>query len=203
MRHWFAQPEALALLAVPPILGLIALVAGRLRRRRLACLSSAPALPALALVRPGRRRLRGACLAVGLVFLALGTAGPQWGHESGHTVALGRDLVVVLDLSPSMQARDVLPSRAGHALHALVRLADTVQKRGGHRLALIVFANRPHAVCPLTHDYDHFRAVLQKLEDEGPPAELWPANPTGAVPGTRMGEGLLAALQAHDPRFQG
>ncbi|HXG13484.1 MAG TPA: VWA domain-containing protein [Gemmataceae bacterium] len=202
LRHWFAQPAALGLLAVLPVLGLIALMALRWQRRRLARLASWPALTALTLVRPGRRRLRAVCLSAGLVFLAVGVAGPQWGREEGQTAALGRDLVIVLDLSASMQARDVLPSRAGHALNALAELADTVQKRGGHRLALVVFANRPAVLCPLTYDYDHFRAVLQALAEDGPPPELWPANPT-AVPGTRLGEGLLEAVAAHDVRFPG
>lgn len=203
LRHWFAHPLLLSLLAVLPVLGLIAFLALRRRRRQLLKLAFLPSLHALALVRPGLRKLRAICLVVGLAFLAIGIAGPQWGREQGQTTVMGRDLVVVLDMSWSMHAHDVLPSRLGRAREALLDLVDVVQKRGGHRLGLIVFASRPHVLCPLTPDHDHFRYIVETLDLDTPPPELWPITETDSVSGTRIGEGLKAGLKAHDSRFQG
>lgn len=203
LRHWFAYPPALALLLVPPALSLLALLAARQRRHRLAQLASLPALGALTLMRPARRRLRDLCLTTALSFLALGIAGPRWGREPGQTAVRGRDLMVVLDMSWSMHARDVLPSRLGRAKEALLDLSDAVQKQGGHRVGLVVFASQAKVLCPLTHDYDYFREVVQSLDEDYPPADLWPRPPAEPASGTRIGEGLLAALEAHDANFQG
>lgn len=203
LRHWFANPTALGLLLLLPALGTFVLLALRRRRRGLALLASLSALEGLARVRPGWRRLRGFCLALGMVCLVLGIAGPQWGREPGQVVSQGRDLVVVLDMSWSMQARDALPSRLGRACEALRDLADTVQKRGGHRLALVAFASRARVVCPLTYDHDHFRDVVRSLEIDGPPPELWPGPNEETVSGTRIGAGLEKALELLDARFRG
>ena len=70
--------------------------------------------------------------------LVLGIAGPQWGRDWTQPVAPGRDLVVVLDLSRSMFAEQ--PSRLHRARAGLVKLAEALKERGGHRVALIVFA---------------------------------------------------------------
>ena len=52
----------------------------------------------------------------------------------------------------------------GASLAALNDLADHLEEHGGARLALIVFAARPHLVFPLTRDYDHFRTALDEIK---------------------------------------
>src|SRR5262249_7056531 len=74
--------------------------------------------------------------------------------------------------------------------------------RGGHRLALVVFAARAQVVCPLTHDYEHFRYIVKKQDAAQRPKDLQPTD-SGPTSGTRIGEGLRAAGQAHDTRFRG
>jgi Ca-activated chloride channel family protein len=109
----------------------------------------------------------------------------------------GRDLVVVVDLSLSMLARDVpgptSDSRLGQAVAALQDLADAAERRGGHRLALVAFASRAKAVCPLTQDYDHFRETLGQLDPFDPLFEIGPTE--GSESGTRIGSGLIEALR--------
>jgi Ca-activated chloride channel family protein len=56
--------------------------------------------------------------------------------------------------------------------------------------------------CPLTHDYDHFRAALAEQDANNPHPDLRPDTPD-PVSGTRIGAGLRAAVEAHDPRFKG
>jgi Ca-activated chloride channel family protein len=199
---WFATPVALALLAVLPALGVVALLALRRRQRALGRLAGLAAVRAL--VGP-RQRWRGALRVagrtVGLVLLVAGVAGPQWGRDPAAQAAPGRDLVVLLDLSRSMRADDVPLARLTRARDALLDLSQAVQRRGGHRLALVVFAARARVACPLTHDYDHFRDALVEAVAQ-PPAGIWPAG-ADAASGTRMGEGLRKAVAAHDPRFRG
>jgi Ca-activated chloride channel family protein len=202
---WFAHPAALLLLALLPVLGVVAAFARWRRRRALAVLGSTPTLAPATLARRGLRRLRGLCLACGLGLLIVGVAGPQWGRDPDQALMPGRDLVIVLDMSRSMLAEDVLgtsaPNRLGRAKDALADLVATVRRRGGHRLALVVFAARARLVCPLTHDYDHVRDALARLD----PADLYPLiGPSAeAASGTRMGEALARAVQASDPRFRG
>jgi Ca-activated chloride channel family protein len=199
MTTWFAHPEALWLLAVLPVLGLFALWAWRRRRRGLALLGGGLVLHRLTSARRGPRALRGICLGLGLLALVVGVAGPQWGREEAEA-ARGRDLVVVLDLSRSMLAEQ--PSRQERALKALRDLCDAVQRRGGHRLGLVVFAAHAKVVCPLTHDYDHFRDALAQQDAAEPPPPLRPR--PGDVPtGTRIGQALRLAAAVRDPNFPG
>jgi Ca-activated chloride channel family protein len=94
------------------------------------------------------------------------------------------------------------PSRQERARRALLDLADALEKRGGHRIGLVVFAARAKLVCPLTHDYDHFRDALKQQDASLLPEDLSPAG-AGAASGTRIGAGLREAVAAHDPRFTG
>src|SRR5262249_15465342 len=119
--------------------------------------------------------------------------------QSGTT---GRDVVLLLDVSRSMFARDVLPNRLGRAKEAAVDLvANSIRKHGGHRIALVLFAARAKVICPLAHDYDHVVEALEAGSPHQPPQDLLPER--AGESGTRIGAGLLAALEAHDARFSG
>jgi Ca-activated chloride channel family protein len=192
---WFANPWALWLLTLLPMLGSVALLAWRRKKRRLARLGSIPALRALVPQPGGRGRLRGLCVAAGFVLLIVASAGPQWGRDWERSVASGRDLVVLLDLSRSMLAQDVLPSRVERAKAALLELSYAFQRRGGNRLALVIFAARARVICPLTQDYHHFRVALRKQDPVNLPPELRP-RAGGPTSGTRIGAGLRAAVKA-------
>lgn len=200
--HWFANPLSLTLLAFLPVMEVIALLTARRRRRILARFGAPPVIKGLTAKGSGLGLLRGICLACGLILLVVAIAGPQWGRDWAQSAAPGRDLVVVLDLSRSMLAEDVLPNRAERAKQALKDLSDTVQQRGGHRLALVAFAAGNRLVCPLTHDYDHFRTSLAELDAAHLPADLQPKGPE-APSGTRIGAALRTAVEAHDPRYRG
>lgn len=193
LRHGFAQPWALLLPAALLVLGVLALVARRRRRRALARLGSPYLLESQLSEEGGWRWMRRSCLLSALTGLAVGVAGPQWGRDWDQSVAPGRDVVVVLDVSRSMLAEE--PSRLERARRALVDLSESVERRGGHRLALVAFAGRARVVCPLTHDYEHFRDVVRQLDadtfDAGPADD--PAD-DGTPFGTRIGVALRLAL---------
>ena len=199
----FAHPRVLYLLIVlMPLLTVVSIVAGVRRRRALARLGSRPALEALASVSRWRRAVKSLFLSFSLSLAVVAAAGPQWGYEPEPVSAVGRDVVVVVDLSRSMLAEDVLPNRLERARHAVAELADVVQRTGGHRLGLIAFAGEARIVCPLTPDYDHFREALADL-DPGDPLLAAKPSEFGVVSGTRLGKALGLAVQLHDPRKRG
>ena len=196
-RHLFAHPWLLTALATLPVLAVVGWWARRRRRRDLTLLAGNGTLDRLRSGR-GKRRLAGFGLTLALVLLGLSAAGPQWGREPELT-AMGRDLIVVLDISKSMRAEQ--PSRLERARRALVDLTRALKKQGGHRVALVAFAARSSLVCPLTHDYDQFRESVVSTCDS--PDELGLGPVAGDVSGTRFGAGIDGALEARDVRYSG
>ena len=110
--------------------------------------------PALLAELAGRAPAGGSRLALGLgaallVLLCAALAGPSWRTQ---TVALHRDAgarIVVLDLSPSMDAVDVAPTRLERARAAT---ADLLRDAAGAQLGLVVFGADAFSVAPLTAD---------------------------------------------------
>src|SRR4051794_25913226 len=120
---------------------------------------------------PRRRRLLGLAYPLAWTALILGLAGPRWGLSDETGVAVGRDVVVVLDLSRSMLADDTAgPARWQSAKAGVLDLLDAAARRGGHRGGLVGFAAKPKLVCPLTTDYRHLPAKVGELGGGNPPA---------------------------------
>src|SRR5262245_16751315 len=135
-----------------------------------------------------RQWCKALCLigAVGCLVLAL--MQPQWGQEWQEVQRQGRDLIIVLDVSRSMLAEDVVPNRLARAKSDIKDLVQVLQKEGGHRLGLVVFAGQASLQCPLTLDYGFF---LQQLNQAGPYTV-----PRG---GTLIGDAIRKALSAFGP----
>ena len=188
MFKTFAHPWLLLAMTALPVLSVLAVLAARRRQRGL--LVMAGLVGAAVLSRTGPSRLRGLVLWLGLVCLALGMAGPRWGRDWSQSAAPGRDVVVVMDLSRSAFAE--APTRAEQARRAARDLVEALRLRGGHRVALVVFAGQPRLACPLTHDLDHFSDVVESLDSTAPDPAL------GA--GTRIGSALVLAVQTHEGR---
>ncbi len=138
-------------------------------RRRTRALNDfvAPALAEQLEVRPDWRRrwFKALCLLVAVGLLVVTLMQPRWGHGEAEAPRRGRDLVVLLDVSLSMLAEDVSPNRLARAKGALRDLVSAVERHGGHRLGLVLFAGRASVQCPLTLDY---RLFLERLEQAGP-----------------------------------
>jgi Ca-activated chloride channel family protein len=94
--------------------------------------------------------------AIGLVALSL--ARPQFGMRLESRKARGIDLVVALDLSKSMLARDVVPSRLERAKLELNQLVDQLK---GDRVGLVGFTSIALPLCPLTVDHAAFKLQLK------------------------------------------
>ncbi len=190
MHAYFSHPWLLTSLAMLPALWVVSALAASRRARLLAVMSGPMTGGTLARVRPGR--LSRLCWTLGLMLLAVGAAGPRWGRDWSQSAAMGRDLVVVVDQSRSMYAE--APSRLERSREAVLSLADTLRRRGGHRLALVVFAGSARLDCPLTHDLDHFRECVEAIDRVVPDATLGQ--------GTRIGAGIGLAVESFSGRSQ-
>lgn len=132
--------------------------ARRSRVRRAAAWSEATARIARSAGRLGAPALG---LAAGLAAIAL--SGPRWGEESIVTETRGLNLVMAIDISRSMLAEDVKPSRLGRALREARRL---VQDLDGDRLGLSAFAGTSYILSPLSVDGSALTLYLDALDPE-------------------------------------
>ncbi|GGY63935.1 vWA domain-containing protein [Marinobacter zhanjiangensis] len=111
-----------------------------------------------------RRRWLTILLALAWALLVLALARPQHVGEATHVPVTGRDLMLAVDISPSMEERDmVLGGRPLNRLEALkVVLDDFIRERQGDRLGLLLFGSEPYIQAPLTFDHDTLRTLLNE-----------------------------------------
>jgi Ca-activated chloride channel family protein len=178
----FLDPRWLWGLVALPLLLLTEWRSGRRVERALAALVGRREEHALlAQRRPGDRRL-GALLRLGAIALLLvGAAGPEWGREVVRRAATGSDIVMLIDVSASMDARDVAPSRLAEARREALAVVDRL---AGSRVGVVAFAGDAVRLCPLTLDRGAVRLTLESL-----------SSATVSEPGTDLGRGLRAALK--------
>lgn len=156
-----AHPRYLWLIWAIPVLAMSFWACGRWNRKVLARHFSADLLSKLAgSVSPARRRIKLAMLLLSLFFSILALAEPKWGVSEQTVRSSGRDLFILLDVSKSMLATDVAPSRLDRVK---LDIQDMVGVIRGDRIGLIVFAGHPVLKCPLTTDYAFFRKALDRI----------------------------------------
>lgn len=125
-----------------------------------ASLVDAHLLPAIRLSRAGRGMSPWLPLGLAWTLGAMALAGPAWELESSTGYRAPGSWVLLLDLSPSMSATDLVPDRATRARFAV---ADVLSAAQDARVALVVFAGEPYTVTPLTTDVATVRTLLEPL----------------------------------------
>ncbi len=110
------------------------------------------------------RLLRLIALALAWCLLLLAACRPYWLGEPTHRTTSGRDLLLAIDVSGSMQEADMLvDGRLASRIDVLKRVAGQfVERRRGDRIGLILFGSEAHLYVPLTFDTD---ALLELLND--------------------------------------
>ena len=98
-----------------------------------------------------RRKLRGLLSITALGLAALAAAGPQWGVELSPVTDLKGNIVIAVDTSLSMAARDIKPNRLSNARLLLGAIAE---KFSDYRIGVVAFAGDAYVQCPLTTDLD-------------------------------------------------
>lgn len=96
------------------------------------------------------------------LLLVLALARPQYAGETVQVPVTGRDMLLVVDISPSMDERDmVLQGQGINRLQAVKRvLDDFISRREGDRLGLLLFGTEPYVQAPLTFDLETVRTLL-------------------------------------------
>ena len=156
----FAAPVLLLfLLAVP------AAVAGyvwleRRRESRAAGWATPSLLPNLVERPPSwRRHLPTALLLAGVALLLVGFARPR---TSVSVKRQDATVVLVLDVSGSMAAKDAKPTRLGAARTAALQFVDKLPK--GYRMSLVTFSDHAAVVVPATHDLSMMRSAIARAK---------------------------------------
>jgi Ca-activated chloride channel family protein len=108
-----------------------------------------------------RRVVRDTLMLVGLALLVLALAEPRFGKRLQDLEAEGVDLVLVLDLSNSMNARDVDPSRLERARREILDLIEMLQ---GDRVGLVIYAGGAYPRMPLTLDYSALELLIRETD---------------------------------------
>lgn len=100
-----------------------------------------------------------------LALFSLGVAllQPQWGRKEVAVVQEGRDVLVALDISGSMQAQDIKPSRL---TFVKLKIRKLLERLSFERVGLILFSGTAFVQCPLTSDYQTFLSFLDQVTTE-------------------------------------
>jgi Ca-activated chloride channel family protein len=109
-------------------------------------------------------------------------ANPQIGSKIEEVKQVGIDVYILLDVSLSMKAEDIKPSRLEKAKHEISKL---IQELKGDRIGLIVFSGKAFIQFPLTTDYSAASLFLSAVSVKSVPQ-----------PGTAIGPAIQLALNS-------
>jgi Ca-activated chloride channel family protein len=103
---------------------------------------------------------------VTLAFVIIGLARPQLGKRVAEIEASGIDILLVMDISGSMEALDFTLNNEPASRIEVVKMVVSkfIDQRPNDRLGLIAFASNPYMVSPLTLDHSWLQQRLQSVE---------------------------------------
>ena len=161
----FARPDWVWMIAALPLAVALAIFLWRRRLRRVAAmfgervmverlgLGAASHLP----------KLRIALLLLAATSLGVAAAGPEWGQKRIEGRSSVRNIVLALDVSKSMLARDVEPSRLEQERLLARRL---MRSMASDRFGLVAFAGRAYVLSPLTTDHGALALFVDALDPD-------------------------------------
>ncbi len=184
--YWENPGVLLLLWILPLVAGLLAYA----HRKRVAAASrfADPAMAARLIppLRGPRPWIKGAAVLVGLGLLIVAGARPRFGVYFEKITQRGADVFILLDVSRSMTAEDVAPSRLERAKSDI---RDLLPRLVGDRVGLLVFAGKPVVKVPLTTDQGFFLMVLDEVDVRSAPRG-----------GTLIGDAIRRAMEAMPER---
>ncbi len=180
----FAAPQALLLfLALAATADVVALsLAWKRRATRLMLNPSTSSLAATFRVSFAKQVAKAVLLILGLACLIVAAAQPYLGQKPPDGPSQTADLMMVLDVSLSMAAQDVAPSRLQVGKDQILALLRDLQ---GERAGLTVFAGDAALRIPVTYDYDAVATAVRAAQVD-----------SVTRPGTSIAEGLRVATLA-------
>lgn len=157
----FAQPEYLYLLLIVPLLVMLFIWNTIRRKRKLQSFGDSELLaqymPNVSMVRP---QFKFYIQILALVLLIVALARPQFGVKEQTVKRQGMEVMVALDVSNSMLAQDVAPSRLGRSKQLLSKIIDGMTE---DKVGLVVFAGDAYTQLPITCDYVSAKMFLSSI----------------------------------------
>ena len=157
----FEDPSYLWLLWLIPVLVLVRLVGWRRRKAKLKRLGDPELLkqlmPNISKYRP---TVKFVLMLAALALLIVMVARPQMGSKISHDKRHGIETIICLDISNSMLAQDVAPSRLDKSKMLIENLVDNINN---DKIGLIVFAGDAYVQLPITSDYVSAKMFLQNI----------------------------------------
>ena len=135
---------------------------------------------------PSRSRTKGwvrnILFSLAFMFFVIGLSRPQMGAKLKEHQSKGAEVMIALDVSNSMLARDYSPNRLERAKLAISRLVD---KLDGDRVGLVLFAGTSFVQLPITTDYVSAKMFLGNISTESIP-----------VQGTAIGDAINTCIRS-------
>jgi Ca-activated chloride channel family protein len=177
----FASPEWLWLLLLSPAIVLLHWAVVAYRRHKIRRLGSATTIKELMPeYSTPRGWIKSSVLALAVAFIAIAAARPQTGSKLSSRERQGREIVLVVDVSNSMLAEDVEPSRMARTRYAITQLVENMREDG---VGIVAFADESEVLLPVTGDYKMALAKVKQLSPE-----------LIAAQGTDVGEAIETAM---------
>lgn len=185
----FAHPDLLYLLAVIPLLIAFYVVVKNRKKKAIAEFGNPELLATLMPLQSYKREtMKFVMVLIALFFVILGVAGPQFGSKLQQVKREGVELIIALDVSNSMMAEDIKPSRLAAAKQAISRMTD---KLTDDKVGLIVFAGDAYVQLPITTDYSSAKLFLSGITTDIVP-----------IQGTAIGAAIDLAAKSFTPETE-
>ena len=185
----FAHPDLLYLLVVIPLLVVFFVVVRTRKKKAIAEFGNPELLATLMPLQSYKREAaKFVMVLIALFFVILGVAGPQFGSKLQQVKREGVELIIALDVSNSMMAEDIKPSRLAAAKQAISRMTD---KLTDDKVGLIVFAGDAYVQLPITTDYSSAKLFLSGISTDIAP-----------IQGTAIGAAIDLASKSFTPETE-
>ncbi len=186
----FEHTTYLYLLGLVPVLIGLFVLARHWRRKAIRDFGDWPVMqrlmPEYSAIRPVAKAV---LILLATCFLILGIANPQMGNKMETVKREGVEIVIALDVSNSMMAEDIKPSRLEQAKLAISQL---IKRLRNDKLGLVVFAGQAYVQIPLTTDYSASRMFLSSVNTNIVP-----------VQGTAIGAAIELSMESFDQDTKG
>ncbi len=179
----FANHQYLFLLLLVPLMPLLYGLMRRLRKERIRRFGDEALVEQLMPSWSGSKGwVRLVLFDLAFAFFIIGLARPQIGAKLQERETKGAEIMICLDVSNSMLAKDYSPNRLERAKLAISRITDKLQD---DRIGLIIFAGSSFVQLPITNDYVSAKMFLSSISTESVP-----------VQGTAIGDAILTAARS-------
>jgi len=186
----FSNPKLLYFLAVIPVVIILYWLSARRKRKLLKEFGDQSLIQELMPDHSKSRPIiRLVLLLIAVAFFVLGIAGPEFGTKLQQKKHRGVEIIIALDVSNSMLAEDIQPSRLERAKQAISKMVDNLQN---DRIGLVMFAGEAYIQLPITSDYISAKMFLQTINTNSVP-----------VQGTAIGAAINLAARSFTADFKG